>query len=112
MAINKLFSILIISSALLSALSLAQLFIANKINEKECYKNILQRNHLRSYREKTLTRADYICKKATSSVPGECYKNILHRFSHLPSEETLDNIAKLCTTKNSLNAIYLDVNKQ
>ena len=103
---NRVFAMLIIPG-IIPFLGLAEISIANKINEHECYKNVL-RNHSTPHDEKTLNRATYICKGATSSVPGDCYENILYSFTSLPNEETLDRVASLCTAKNLINARYLD----
>ena len=103
--INKVFTVLVIS-CVLPLLGLAKISIADKINEHQCYKNILH-SYSRAHSESTFNRATHICQGATSSAPSECYESILHDFTSLPSEKTLDRIASLCTAKNLINATYL-----
>ena len=106
---NRVFSILIIPS-ILPFFSLIGVYIVDKVNEQECYKNVL-RSSLSPRSEKTLNRATYMCKGATSSAHAECYENILHSFPSLPSEETLDRVANLCAARNLINATYLPLKK-
>ena len=106
--VNKKFYGMLSVLCVLPLLGFAEISIANKITEYRCSKKVLH-NHPAPHDEKTLTRAAYICKDATSSVPSKCYKNILRSFKTFPNEQTLDRIASVCTAKNLINGGQLAI---